>query len=120
MYWEAGEYFGADGVSIPDDKVLVGQLSSMKYTYSTGRLLIQDKEEIKKDIGRSPDRADACVIGLWALKRSPDCRWNESQQETSTQMWVRKRRMEMEGLAESYPDLGNDVEEKADIYGNVI
>ena len=120
MYWEAGEYFGADGVSIPDDKVLVGQLSSMKYTYSTGRLLIQDKEEIKKDIGRSPDRADACVIGLWALRRAPDCRWNKSQQETSTQMWVRKRRMETEGLAESYPDLGNDVEEKADIYGNVI
>ena len=120
MYWEAGEYFGADGVSIPDDKVLVGQLSSMKYTYSTGRILIQDKEEIKKDVGRSPDRADACVIGLWAMKRSPDVSWRESEQETSTQKWIKIRQQEMAGVRDSYYDLGNDGQDKFDVYGDKI
>jgi len=31
-------------------------------------LLIEPKAEIKKRLGRSPDRADAYVNGLWALQ----------------------------------------------------
>ena len=32
-----------------------------------GKLLVQDKAEIKKSLGRSPDRADAFIMGLYAL-----------------------------------------------------
>lgn len=38
------------------------QLSSMKYSYKDGMLLMQDKKQYKKDFKCSPDRADAWLL----------------------------------------------------------
>ena len=43
---------------------LITQLCAPKYNFKRGRILIEEKEEIKKRLGRSPDRAEALVIGL--------------------------------------------------------
>jgi len=50
------------------DEVLLSQLLSPQYLYRNGRLLIESKDEIKERLGRSPDRADAYVMGLAALE----------------------------------------------------
>jgi hypothetical protein len=36
------------------------------YEFRNTKLLIESKEDIKKRLGHSPDRADAYVMGLWA------------------------------------------------------
>lgn len=50
------------------DLVLENQLCIPTYEFRNGRLLIEKKEEIKKRLGSSPDRADAYVMGLWATE----------------------------------------------------
>lgn len=69
MWWEAAEKFADSNVALPpDDFELARQLGVVKFDPTgTGKLLVQDKAEIKKAIGRSPDRADAFVMGLYAL-----------------------------------------------------
>ena len=48
---------------LPDDDELVGELMANKYKISnTGKLQIIDKKEIKNELGRSPDKADACAM----------------------------------------------------------
>ncbi len=48
-----------------DDKTR-GQLCTPTYKYRGGKILIESKEDIKKRLGNSPDRADTYVIALWA------------------------------------------------------
>ncbi len=47
---------------------LVTQLCTPTYYYKRGRMLVEEKEDIKARLGRSPDRADALVIGYWELQ----------------------------------------------------
>ena len=69
MWWEAQEKFAESKVALPpDDFELAKQLGGVRFEPGgTGKLLVQGKDEIKKAIGRSPDRADAFVMGLYAL-----------------------------------------------------
>ena len=70
MWWRVSELIKEKKVSIPDDPVLIGQLTSVRYFFtSDGKIKIESKEEIKKRLGRSPDRADALVYGLWAIMK---------------------------------------------------
>ena len=48
---------------IPDDDELVGELMAQKYKISsTGKLQLVEKDEIKKELGRSPDKSDALAL----------------------------------------------------------
>ena len=52
----------ADG-KLPDDDELLGELMANKYKISTtGKLQLIDKKEIKNELGRSPDKADALAM----------------------------------------------------------
>jgi hypothetical protein len=55
-----------------EDDVLDGQLSTPTYKFRGGRILVEDKAEIKERLRRSPDRGDCYVIGLWSLPFLPD------------------------------------------------
>ena len=70
IWWEAGQIFKNREISIPDDEYLRGDLSSPRYKIvsSSGTIQIEGKDEIKRRLGRSPDRADALVMGLHALE----------------------------------------------------
>lgn len=71
MWMEAGEKFAEGSVAIPKDSVLSGQLSSVKFDFkSNGRIFAEGKEDLKKRLGRSPDRADAFIMGLYALSQA--------------------------------------------------
>ena len=73
IYFEAADLFAEGKVCIPNDIALKQQLSHIKYkTASKGRRQIESKKDIKKRMsGKSPDRADALVMGLWALHLVP-------------------------------------------------
>lgn len=52
------------------DDELVKQLTNVRYKVlnSSGKIQLEAKQELKKRIGCSPDRADTLMYGLWALK----------------------------------------------------
>lgn len=62
LWRSAKKYLAGGAVCMPKDIELKSQISSMKYRYDGGLLLMQDKKEYKKSFGRSPDRADAFVL----------------------------------------------------------
>lgn len=104
MYFEASEMFDDGLVVLPKDAITADQISGITYHYaSNGRLIIDSKEEIKENMGTSPDRADAVVIGLYALKRAKDSKPNRMKKmQSSTQKWVERREQELSGVASGY------------------
>jgi hypothetical protein len=53
-----------------NDPRLKRQLIIPTYTFRNGRILVEDKSEIKKRLGSSPDWADCYVMGLWAMEEA--------------------------------------------------
>jgi hypothetical protein len=56
-------------IPYPMDEELRNQLTAMRFKIvnSNGKVQLEPKVDTKKRIGRSPDRADAFVMGLWAI-----------------------------------------------------
>lgn len=70
--WRAGlDYLKAGGRSMPRDPELKSQLSSYRYGYRDGLLLMESKKEYKKRLGKSPDRADAWILSHVTLPKQP-------------------------------------------------
>lgn len=68
LWMEAGERFSSGEVVVDSDITLCGQLASTKFNYTgNGKIQVESKDDIKKRLGRSPDRADAFIMGLFAL-----------------------------------------------------
>ena len=65
QYWLAIEEIKEGKWVLPNDPELINQLCSVKYEIRNGKVRIEPKADIKKRIGRSPDRADAFVQGIW-------------------------------------------------------
>jgi len=70
MWWYAMEEIQNRRIPYPEDEELRKQLSSVRYKVvnSNGKIQLEPKDETKKRLNRSPDRADAFIYGLWALK----------------------------------------------------
>lgn len=52
-------------IELPKDDILIKQLSARKYKIdSKGRIELESKEEMKRRIGESPDRADAVIYSF--------------------------------------------------------
>jgi len=65
----AGDMFAAGDVMFRSKDIqLKGQLCSPRYEFRNGKILIESKDSIKKRLGKSPDKADAYVNGLYALQ----------------------------------------------------
>ncbi len=66
IYDNAGKMFADKDVELHHiDPQLKTQLCTPKYKFKNGKILIEAKDEIKKRLGRSPDRADCYVNGLF-------------------------------------------------------
>lgn len=70
MWFDIADKFYNGEVSILNDPELKRQLNAVSYKFATmNRLQVVEKEEIKKKItGKSPDRAESCVYGIWGAK----------------------------------------------------
>jgi len=71
--WDAVRIWIAQAVSIPMDKDLARELVVPEYIYnkSNGKKQLESKEDIKKRLGRSPDRGDALAL-TFAYSVAPD------------------------------------------------
>lgn len=72
MYWRMREALDPEGgtderLMLPDDARLEAELTAPRWTLKGTDILIEMKEEIKKRVGSSPDRADT-VVQLWHRK----------------------------------------------------
>jgi phage terminase large subunit len=78
MMWHLRELFeknflseDGDLLSIPDDKLLIHQLSARKYDItSQGQIKMESKSEMRKRGEPSPDRADTLAMLLYAKSKS--------------------------------------------------
>lgn len=61
MYFEMAKWIKAGG-ALPDDKELAEELCAATYSYQGDKFRLDDKDDIKKTIGRSPDIADALAL----------------------------------------------------------
>jgi phage terminase large subunit len=62
MMWTAAEFVKAGG-GLPDDPELMAEACAHTYTFDKrGRILVVEKDQVKKLIGRSPDKWDAYIL----------------------------------------------------------
>ena len=53
-----------------NDRILLSsQLCTPTYKFRSGKTLVEPKADIKKRLGRSPDRGDCWVIGQWSYEK---------------------------------------------------
>jgi len=64
LWRKAKEYLEDKPVSIARDEKFKSQISSLKYGYKDGLLLMQNKKDYKKAFGVSPDRADGFILSF--------------------------------------------------------
>jgi hypothetical protein len=70
-YWKFREALDpkhGEGLALPPDSQLLGDLTAARYSITAGGILIEDKEKIKKRLGRSPDRGDAVVLAHYQAR----------------------------------------------------
>jgi hypothetical protein len=63
-YWHLREGLRNNEIKLIDDKDLIRELTNIRYTVKDKIIQIENKQEIKKRLGYSPDRADATVMAL--------------------------------------------------------
>ena len=61
MYFELAKWVKAGG-SLPKDPELAEELCATTYTFQGDKFRLDDKDTIKEEIGRSPDKADALAL----------------------------------------------------------
>ena len=63
--------FAEGMVSIPDDPELIEELAAVGFELTARGYKVESKEILKKAdrLGRSPNKADCLVYGLWGLGR---------------------------------------------------
>ena len=59
---EALEPEKGENLALPPDSELKADLCAPRWKLTAGGILIEDKEEVKKRIGRSPDKGDAVIL----------------------------------------------------------
>ena len=79
MYFVLNEYIKNNIATLPNDPILIADLAAQTYEYRLDKLKITSKDDIKhgyttghskrSGLGRSPDRGDACAIGIYALDK---------------------------------------------------
>lgn len=58
------------GGSLPEDEMLRSELMAMRYFFRSGRLVLEEKAEVKRRLGRSPDDADAVILAFAPARTS--------------------------------------------------
>lgn len=87
LYWQLREYFESGMISIPNDKILIRELASIKYELdSRGRILIWSKQRMKKEGIKSPDRAEALMLAF--ADYYPEI--EKTKPKTWQQKWIEK------------------------------
>lgn len=84
MWRAALDYLKVGGCAIAVDPEFKAQISSYRYSYKDGVLLMEAKKDYKKRLGRSPDRADSWVLTF----SSPIKKVKEKKVLQPSQSWM--------------------------------
>jgi phage terminase large subunit len=84
-WFYAAEMFAERRCDIPNDPILIKQLSGISWKFhSAGRIILASKDELRPMLGGSPDRGDTYIMGLDALRiaepyKKPDAYMREEE-----------------------------------------
>jgi len=68
LWWKTREWFEARDCKIPNDETLIGQLTTLKYKFSsTAKIVVERKEDLQSRGVESPDEADSFVLTMAGL-----------------------------------------------------
>ena len=73
LWWrmrEALDPMNPEPISLPPDPALKADLAAPRWKYTTRGIQVELKDEIKKRLGRSPDKGDAVVMALIATPKA--------------------------------------------------
>jgi len=70
MHWQLREDLRKGYIGLPRDPALLEELVMAKYMVRGGKVVLESKDDIKKRLGRSPNRADAVVYANWVRPRT--------------------------------------------------
>jgi hypothetical protein len=66
LWWSIREWLRKDsGAMLPPDEKLLEELSVPTYEIRRGKIVVMEKDEMKKMLGRSPDRADSLCLTFY-------------------------------------------------------
>jgi len=71
IFWNLRELFRANEIELPQNDHLLAQLSAMRYKINarSGKIEIENKDEMRKRGLASPDEADSLAIAVWGARR---------------------------------------------------
>ena len=64
LYYHFAEKVKRGEVALPDDPDLIAELAVMRFFVTRQGIAVMSKDDIKKDLGRSPDRGDSVVYAF--------------------------------------------------------
>lgn len=70
MYWQLREDLRNGVIGLPRDPQLIRELTVIQFDENKGVVTIESKDDIRKRLGASPDRADAVVYWNWVRSRA--------------------------------------------------
>jgi hypothetical protein len=72
LFWRFREELEKRQLALPDDEQLLAELSAVRYDFApAGQVRVEKKDQAKKRLGRSPDLADAAVLGFGPATAEP-------------------------------------------------
>jgi len=69
MWWQMREDLKTGDLKIPNDEELIADLCSPTYKDNDQYIIVESKDDIKKRLGRSPNKGDAAVYWNWVRKQ---------------------------------------------------
>jgi hypothetical protein len=60
--WFAMADWVKGGGMLPPIPELVAEMTTPTYSFTNGKIILEDKDQVKKRLGRSPDLADALAL----------------------------------------------------------
>ena len=70
MWWQMRDDLRRGRIALPNDPELVADLVTPRWWTHGGKVYLEAKEDIRKRLGRSPDKGDAAVYGNWVRDRT--------------------------------------------------
>jgi phage terminase large subunit len=69
MWWQLRMDLQHNRIALPDDPEMHRDLIAVEWTERLGKIQIEEKDELRKRLGRSPDKGDAVVYWNWVRHR---------------------------------------------------
>jgi len=86
IYWALREWLRTDeGAMLPPDGMLKDELMAMQYQVKNGKVMVTPKEELRKKLKRSPDRADGLALTFSPYERA---KWVRVGDRISYDRWA--------------------------------